>query len=268
MTAETTIAAADRLHEAARSGTPCEPVRDLIGLDLEAAYQVQFHNTRRATDAGRRLVGRKIGLTSRAVQQQLGVDQPDFGVLFADMEYGDGEEVAFDRLLQPKAEAEIAFVLKADVLAPDATPTEVCRAVDYVVPAIEIVGSRVRTWDIRISDTIADNASSGCYVIGGPPRRLEGLDLPALGMVLARNGTAASYGSGAACLGNPLNAVVWLARTCAALGMPLRAGDVVLSGALGPMVPVAPGDRLEARIAGLGAVSVAIGAAALSEKNP
>lgn len=268
MSADPITAAADRLYEAARTGRPCEPVRDLIGLDLDAAYRVQFHNTRRDTEAGRRLVGRKIGLTSRAVQQQLGVGQPDFGVLFTDMEYGDGEEIPFDRLLQPKAEAEIAFVLKADVLAPDATPTEICRAVDYIVPAIEIVGSRVRNWDIRISDTIADNASSGCYVVGGPLRRLEGIDLPALGMVLARNGVAASQGSGAACLGNPINAVVWLARTCASLGMPLRAGDVVLSGALGPMVPVAPGDRLEARIAGLGAVTLSIGAAALSETAP
>ncbi|MFG1184714.1 2-keto-4-pentenoate hydratase [Xanthobacter aminoxidans] len=259
--------AADRLFAAARTAVPCEPVRDLIGLDLKAAYEVQFLNTKRAVAEGRRLVGRKIGLTSRAVQQQLGVDQPDFGVLFADMEYCDGEEVLFARLLQPKAEAEVAFVLRADLAAADVTPTEVCRAIDYVAPAIEIVGSRVQNWDIKISDTIADNASSGVYVMGGPIRRLEDTDLAGLGMVLNRNGTAASFGGGAACLGNPLTAVLWLARTCAALGTPLKAGDVVLSGALGPMVPVAPGDVLEARIAGLGAVKVAIGTPGTTEKQ-
>lgn len=268
MSAEQIREAADRLSEAAATGAPCEPVRDLIGLDLDAAYQVQFLNTRRAIEEGRRVVGRKIGLTSRAVQQQLGVDQPDFGVLFADMEFCDGEEVPFTRLLQPKAEAEVAFVLKSDLPGRDVTTTEVCRAVDYVVPAIEIVGSRVKNWDIRISDTIADNASSGCYVMGGPIRRLDDVDLASLGMVLQRNGVATSFGGGAACLGNPLTAVLWLARTCATLDTPLRAGDVVLSGALGPMVPVAPGDAIEARIAGLGTVKVSIGPLSSSEKNP
>lgn len=145
MSAQHIREAADRLFAAARTAMPCEPVRDLIGSGLKAAYEVQFLNTERAVAEGRRLVGRKIGLTSRAVQQQLGVDQPDFGVLFADMEFCDGEEVPFVRLLQPKAEAEVAFVLKADLAAADVTPTEVCRAIDYVAPAIEIVGSRVRT---------------------------------------------------------------------------------------------------------------------------
>lgn len=260
-------AAADRLAQAAATGRPCAPVRDLIGLDLDAAYQVQFLNTRRALDLGRRLVGRKIGLTSKAVQQQLGVGQPDFGVLFADMEHADGAEVSPHGLMQPKAEAEIAFVLAHDVTAADVTPTELARAIDYAVPAIEIVGSRIENWDIRISDTIADNASSGCYVVGGPLRRLTDIDLAGTGMVLARNGAPVSFGGGAACLGNPITAVLWLARTCAALDMPLKAGDVVLSGALGPMVPIGPGDRLEARISGLGAVTLSIGTIAGSEKG-
>lgn len=239
MTSEDVRAAADLIAAADRTGEPCSPVRELIGLDVEAAYQVQFLNTRRAVEAGRRLVGRKIGLTSKAVQQQLGVDQPDFGVLFADMEYCDGEEVPLSRLMQPKAEAEIAFVLKSDLPAPDVTPTEVARAVDYVAPAIEIVSSRVRNWDIRISDTIADNASCGCYVVGTPLRSLKDMDLAGVSMMLARNGVPSSFGGGSACLGNPLTAVLWLARTCASLDVPLRAGDVVLSGALGPMVPIA-----------------------------
>ncbi|MGE4374034.1 MAG: 2-keto-4-pentenoate hydratase [Xanthobacter sp.] len=258
-------AAAEQLAQAALTGVACAPVRELIGSSVEAAYKVQHLNTRQALEAGRRLVGRKIGLTSRAVQAQLGVDQPDYGVLFADMEYADGEEIAFSRLQQPKAEAEVAFVLNADLPAQDATPTEVARAIDYVAPAIEIVGSRVRNWDITISDTIADNASSGCYVLGGPIQSLRGMDLSTLGMVLHRNGAPVSFGGGAACLGNPLTAVVWLARTCAARNMPLKAGDVVLSGALGPMVPVAPGDVMEARIQGLGTVSLSIGQKIMAE---
>lgn len=247
--------AADRLFQSHESGKFCEPVRDLIGLDPDAAYQVQSINTDRWKGAGRRVVGRKIGLTSKAVQDQLGVDQPDFGVLYADMEYADGETVPVGRTHQPKAEAEIALVMARDLLSPDLTFTELMAAVEYAVPAIEIVGSRIANWDIRISDTIADNASSGLYAIGGPRHRLEGLDLPGASMIMKRNGKPVSFGAGAACLGNPLNAALWLARKCASLGVPLEAGSVVLTGALGPMVEMAPGDIFEASISGLGSVT-------------
>lgn len=251
-------AAAERLLTALETGETCPPVRDLIGSDLDAAYAVQDINTKHFLDQGRRLVGRKIGLTSPAVQAQLGVDQPDFGALFSDMEYANGAEVPWSRMQQPKAEAEIALVLKHGLDHPDITQSELVRAVDYAVPAIEIVGSRIAGWDITISDTIADNASSGLYVLGGPVRSLDGLDLVGASMVMTQNGRPVSYGAGAACLGSPLNAAIWLVRKCAELGAPLKAGDVILTGALGPMVEMQPGDAFSAEISGLGSVHLTV----------
>ncbi|MGJ4728905.1 2-keto-4-pentenoate hydratase [Luteimonas sp. SDU101] len=244
------------LGEAAYSGVSCDPVKPLLeGAGIEAAYAVQHLLTEQALSAGRRIVGRKIGLTSAAVQKQLGVDQPDFGVLFDEMEFGDGQEVPLSRLIQPKVEAEIAFVFDRDLASERPTLGQVLGAIGYALPAIEIVDSRVRDWKISILDTIADNASSGVYVLGGSPRKIDAFDLALCGMSLELRGEPVSVGCGAACLGNPLNAVTWLARTVARMGRPLRAGDVVLSGALGPMVPVQAGDVFEARISGLGRVS-------------
>ncbi|SMH46387.1 2-keto-4-pentenoate hydratase [Azospirillum agricola] len=250
--------AADRLFEALGSGTPCDPVRELLpDGDLAAAYAVQETNTRRGLAQGRALSGRKIGLTSKAVQAQLGVGQPDYGMLFADMAVPDGVEIARDRLIQPKAEAEVAFVLGRDLDRESITAADVIRAVDCVLPAIEIVDSRVAGWNIRILDTIADNASSGLYVLGNEPKPLAGLDLRLCGMVMEMGGEPVSTGAGLACLGHPLNAVLWLAQTMARVGRPLKAGDTVLSGALGPMVPVAWGSVVEARVEGLGSVRAA-----------
>jgi len=246
---------ADLLHAANMSGQPCEPVRTrLPDGDLDAAYAVQRVNTERALAAGRRPVGRKIGLTSKAVQRQLGVDQPDFGMLFADMCVSDGEEIAWSRLMQPKAEAEIALVLERDLSQEQPTLADLIAAIAYALPAIEVVGSRIANWQIGIVDTIADNASSGVFVLGGTPRTLSEFDLRLCGMVMQRRGEPVSLGAGAACLGNPLHAAVWLARKMAQLQTPLRAGDVILTGALGPMVTVAPGDVLEAQVSGLGSV--------------
>jgi len=248
-------AVADRLRDAQQSGSACPPVRDLlVEGDIAGAYAAQEINTQRALDAGRVLVGRKIGLTSKSVQKQLGVDQPDYGMLFADMAVPDGWEIERHRLIQPKAEAEVAFVIGRDLDREQLTAADVMRAVDYVVPAIEVVDSRVEGWNIRILDTIADNASSGLYVLGNEPRRLEGLDLRLCGMVMEVRGEPVSSGAGAPCLGHPLNAVWWLAQVMAKAGRPLKAGDTVLSGALGPMVPVAWGETAEARINGLGSV--------------
>ncbi|TDC79828.1 2-keto-4-pentenoate hydratase [Streptomyces hainanensis] len=250
-------AAADALWEAARTGTPCPPVRALLPEgDLEAAYAVQRLNVARGTAAGRRLVGRKIGLTSPAVQAQLGVDQPDFGALFADMAIPEGGTVPAGRLIRPKAEAEIALVLGADLPHRDCTVVDVLRATEFALPALEIVDSRNADWDITIVDTVADNASSGLFVLGGTPVPLTRLDARGARMTMTRRGVAVSEGTGADCLGSPLNATAWLASTLAGAGDPLRAGDLVLTGALGPMAPAAPGDRFEARISQLGSVAV------------
>ncbi len=259
MSAADATKAADALLAAERTGEPCPPVRFLLPEgDIDTAYGVQRLNAERGLAAGRRVAGRKIGLTSPAVQTQLGVDQPDFGTLFADMAVPDGGTVTAGRLIQPKVEAEVALVLGADLPHRDCTVADVIRATDFALAALEIVDSRIADWDITIVDTVADNASSGLYVLGGTPVPLSGLDLRAVRMTMMRDGSAepVSEGTGADCLGGPLNAAAWLASTLAAAGDPLRAGDVVLTGALGPMAVASPGDRFEARISQLGRISV------------
>jgi len=252
------LAASLRTAEATR--TPIGPIAAALPVtDIAHAYAVQTANTRAALVAGRRLVGRKIGLTSVAVQKQLGVDQPDYGMLFADMEVADGDVIAPGTLIQPKVEAEIIFIMADTLDHPDPSSAEVLDAIGWVVPALEIVDSRIENWKISIHDTIADNASSARFVLGGPARLAAELDLRLCGMMLERNGDPSSFGAGAACMGNPLHAVRWVAGVMARLGHPLQAGDIVLSGALGPMVAAAPGDQFTAKIGGLGAVSVRFG---------
>ncbi|MFC7548839.1 2-keto-4-pentenoate hydratase [Plantactinospora sp. GCM10030261] len=248
--------AAAELDTARDEGKPCPPLRDrlLPAGDIESAYQVQQRQVRRWLAGGQRRVGAKVGLTSRAVQESFGVFQPDFGVLTDAMAVPDGDEIDLARLLQPRVEAEVAFVLGTDLTDERVTTVDVVRAVDHLLPAIEVVDSRVAGWDISIVDTVADNASSGLFVLGTAPRRLADVDLRLCGMVLEHAGEPVSVGAGAACLGNPLHALAWLAGTLARAGDPLRAGEVVLSGALGPMVPVTPGAAYEARISGLGSV--------------
>ncbi|SDH54299.1 2-keto-4-pentenoate hydratase [Pseudomonas benzenivorans] len=250
------IEAAALALRAARTGqAPIAQISATFGIDsLADAYAVQELNTQRALTDGRRLVGRKVGLTSSAVQQQLGVDQPDFGMLFADMEILDDGEIDCSRLIQPKAEGEIAFVLDRDLPNADTTLAELISAVGYLLPAIEIVDSAIADWKITLVDTVADNASSALYVLGKQPIKLSALDLRLEGMLLEKNRALASLGVGAACLGNPLDACLWLARTMAEIGRPLHAGDVLLSGALGPMTPVVAGDHLHLRLTRLGEV--------------
>ena len=243
--------AGERLLQALRTGMPTTPVRDLLGDDVDAAYVVQEGVLRALESAGNPRVGRKVGLTSEAVQRQLGVDQPDFGVLLADMDATGMDEVPSGRLLQPRIEAELAFVMEHDVDDPE----RVLEAVGHVVAALEIVDSRVADWDITIVDTVADNASSALFVLGGERVRLQDIDPIAVEMTLERDGETASTGSGAACLGDPREALRWVARTAHRLGRPLRAGEVVLSGALGPMVPFGPGTTVTAYLTGLGSVS-------------
>jgi 2-keto-4-pentenoate hydratase len=251
--------AVDRLEGAQRDGLPCAPVRDLLGTeDVTAAYAVQQRLTEHRTAAGARVVGRKIGLTSAAVQRQLGVDRPDFGVLFDDMDVSHLDEVPSGRLLQPKAEAEIAFLLADDLVDGPLDPAQCRAAVEHAVAAFEIVDSRIADWDITITDTVADNASSGLYVLGDCTVSLSDFEPAEVVMRLYVDDHLVTEGTGAACLGDPLLALSWLARTARDLGSPLLAGQIVLSGALGPMVPASPGARLRAEISSLGSVSATI----------
>lgn len=233
--------AAEALFLAEQARCPIAPLRDRVAApSAELAYAIQAHNTRRALAAGRRLVGRKIGLTSPAVQKQLGVDQPDFGMLYADMSVGDAEPVARGRLIQPKVEAEIAFVLGKDLRFERHTYADILGAIDYCLPAVEIVDSRIADWRISLFDTVADNASSGLFVLGGNPVKPGGFDLSRCAMQMKEGERLVSQGNARACLGNPINAAIWLADMLVQVGQPLQAGDIVLTGALGPMVAVDP----------------------------
>ncbi len=246
---------ARRLREAYSGGT-VPPLRDgLAPQDAAGAYAVQEINTRFWEAQGRRVVGRKAGLTAKAVQQQLGVDQPDFGALFDDMQVADGGRLDPATCIQAKAEAEIAFVLGADLPSPETTAADVAAAVASVHAAIEIVDSRIADWKITFADTVADNGSSAFFVLARDGKPLAGLDLEGAAMTMTVNGAVVSTGVGAAALGNPLNASAWLAQTLAARGEPLKAGDILLAGALGPMVALQPGDEVRAEVAGIGTCS-------------
>ncbi|HEX5096410.1 MAG TPA: fumarylacetoacetate hydrolase family protein, partial [Acidimicrobiia bacterium] len=224
------------------------------------AYRVQQLVSHLREPAPPRVVGRKVGLTSPVVQRQMGVDEPDFGVLTADMAFADAQPMPTELLMQPMIEGEIAFVLGADLDRMPVRAADVMRATEFVVAAIEVVDSRIANWDINIFDTVSDNASSGVFVLSGTPRLLSALDdLRDVAMTLECDGDVVSSGTGAACLGHPVNAVTWLANTVATRGAPLLAGEVVLSGALGPLVPVRPGAVYEARLAGLGSVRANFG---------
>lgn len=251
-------AAAARLKAAHSSASPCPPVRDVLGaVDVASAYRVQRDVVTHLRRDGSPVVGRKIGMTSPAVQHQLGVDQPDFGVLLETMRRLEGIGISVHGLIQPKIEAEIAFTLAQDLDHEVLTVDDILDATAFVSPALEIVDSRIQNWDITIVDTIADNGSAALFVLGEAQVEPRALDLAGISMELRRQGEVVSTGTGAECLGNPVNAVLWLARKAREVGDPLRAGSVILSGALGPMVPIAAGDEFHALMGGLGAVSAA-----------
>ncbi|NQD94408.1 2-oxopent-4-enoate hydratase [Pseudomonas sp. CrR25] len=250
-------AAGAALHQALVERRPLAPLTDSYPqLTVEQAYRIQLAMIQARLDAGERVIGKKIGVTSRVVMDMLAVDQPDFGHLLSDMHYPDGAAIACSELIAPKAEGEIAFVLKHDLQGPGVTVADVLRATAYVMPCFEIVDSRIRDWKIRIQDTVADNASAGVFVLGGQCIDPREVDLACVGMTLEKNGEVVATGAGAAALGHPANAVAWLANTLGSLGIGLKQGEVILSGSLAAMVAVQPGDQLRMSLGGIGSASV------------
>ncbi len=249
--------AARRLRQAEEAGRQCSPVRHILGngSDVEAAYAVQRVNNDLAVAAGRRVSGHKIGLTAPAVQEQVGITHPVSGTLFADRCVADGIDLPAGRLVQPKAEGEIAFVLGGDLDRGEHCVTDVISATAYLLPAIEIVDSRTADWDVTATDMIADNVCSGFYVVGSRPKPLSGTDVRDARMQMVLNGEVASTGRGSACLGNPLHALVWLADSLCERGTPLRAGDCIMTGSLGPMVTLGAGDEILVEVDPLGTVT-------------
>lgn len=248
---------ADLLIEASINGEFIKPLRhEIEEKGIEFAYKIQQINTKRRIKSGSRIVGKKIGLTSKVVQAQLGVSQPDFGTLFHDMEVLNGQEVSVQQLHQPKVEGEIAIVLRHDLDMYQMSILDIMESIDYILPAIEIVGSRIENWDIKIWDTIADNASASHYVLGHTPKTIDEIDIVNIEMQMFKNGKSVSAGRGSDCLGSPINSLFWLANTMLELEDPLQAGDVILTGALGKMAEVKAGDKIRADFGQLGSVSV------------
>jgi 2-oxopent-4-enoate/cis-2-oxohex-4-enoate hydratase len=247
----------DELHNALVTRRVVSPLTSRgHDLTIQDAYAIQERMLSHRLSSGDRIVGKKVGATSAAVQNMLKVNQPDFGMLLSSMIYNEGEVIPIDRLIQPKAEGEIAFLLKRDLRGPGVTIAEVLAATEYVLPCFEIVDSRIENWNIKIQDTVADNASCGVFVIGGSARSPHKVELDLCGMVLEKNGDVVATGCGAAALGHPASAVAWLANTLGRLGISLKAGEIVLSGSLAALVPIAAGDNLDLAIGGIGTCSV------------
>lgn len=247
----------DALYDALVSRTPIDPLTDQESdITIEDAYNIQLRMIQRRVDAGETIIGKKIGVTSAVVQKMLSVDQPDFGQMTSGMVYNEGEAIPADTMIAPRAEAEVAFMLKSDLMGPGITAADVLRATDCVMPCFEIVDSRIKDWKIKIQDTVADNASCGVLTLGGVRISPRKIDLTLAGMVLEKNGELISTSTGAAVQGSPANAIAWLANTLGRLGIGMKAGDVILSGSQSPLVPVVAGDSLVCQVGGLGSTSV------------
>jgi 2-oxopent-4-enoate/cis-2-oxohex-4-enoate hydratase len=247
----------DELHQALVERRTVSPLTSRgLGLTVEDAYRIQERMVSHRRKAGERVIGKKIGVTSKVVMQMLNVHQPDFGWLLSGMVCPEGEAIPMDRLIQPRAEGEIAFVLRRDLRGPGVTAADVLAATECVLPCFEIVDSRIQDWKIKIEDTVADNASCGVIVLGGRAVDPRDVDLRLCGMVLEKNGELVGTGAGAAALGSPVNAVAWLANTLGRLDIPLLAGEVILSGSLAALIPVKAGDSLRIDIGGIGGCSV------------
>jgi 2-oxopent-4-enoate/cis-2-oxohex-4-enoate hydratase len=247
----------DELYAALQSREAVAPLTDREpAITIDDAYQIQLRFIQRRLDAGERVVGKKIGVTSKVVMDMLKVNQPDFGHLLSGMVFNEGEPLRMSQFIAPKAEAEVAFILAHDLTGPGVTAADVLRATDCVMPCFEIVDSRIKDWKIKIQDTVADNASCGVLTLGGTRKSPRQLDLALAGMVLEKNGEIVSTSTGASVQGSPVNAVAWLANTLGRLGISLKAGDIILSGSQSPLVPVVAGDSLYCSVGGLGSTSV------------
>lgn len=247
----------DELYEALINRKAVAPLTDReADITIEDAYQIQQRMIQRRLDTGETIIGKKIGVTSKVVMDMLKVDQPDFGMMTSGMVFNEGEAIDTSTMIAPRAEAEVAFVLKSDLMGPGVTAADVLRATECVVPCFEIVDSRIQDWKIKIQDTVADNASCGVLVLGGLRKSPRDIDLALAGMVLEKNGELISTSTGAAVQGSPVNAVAWLANTLGRLGIGLKAGEVILSGSQSPLVPVKAGDSLVCSVGGLGSTSV------------
>lgn len=258
-TAEAIETSASSLLEAYRTHRPIAPlIATFPELTVDDAYQIQLAQIDRWRAEGRRVLGRKVGLTSPAMQAQMKVSQPDFGHLMDDMFFAEHAPVPADRFLQPRAEPEVAFVLGRDLIGPGVTVAAAAAAVDFVLPALEIIDSRITDWQIGIVDTIADNASSGGVVLGSTPRHVDEIDLRLGGCVLHLNGEIAGTGAGGAVLGSPLNSLAWLTNTIGERGEGLQAGQVILPGSITASIPFEPGGAVTATMAGLGSVTAVI----------
>ncbi|MCG7870264.1 MAG: 2-oxopent-4-enoate hydratase [gamma proteobacterium symbiont of Stewartia floridana] len=248
----------DELYQALSQRQMIDPLTDREPeITIEDAYHVSLRMVNRRVENGESIIGKKIGVTSQAVQNMLNVHQPDFGYLTDRMVYGNGDEMPIsEQLIQPRAEGEIAFMLKRDLIGPGVSNADVLRATEAVIPCFEIVDSRIRDWKIKIQDTVADNASCGLFVLGDKAVDPRKVDLATAGMVVEKNGELLSTGAGAAALGSPVNCVAWLANTLGSFGIPLKAGEVILSGSLVPLEPVVAGDFMRVEIGGIGSASV------------
>ena len=257
MTPELITRLGDELYEALKACRVVDPLTTRHpDITIEDAYRIQQRLNARRVEAGETIIGKKIGVTSKAVMNMLGVYQPDFGLLTDGMVYNEGQAIPANTLIQPKAEGEIAFILKRDLVGPGVSAADVIAATEGVMACFEIVDSRIRDWKIRIQDTVADNASCGVFVLGDRLVSPLEVDLATCGMVLEKNGEIVATGAGAAALGAPATAVAWLANTLGRLGLARKAGEVVLSGSLAIMVPVKAGDSLRVTIGGIGGCSV------------
>jgi 2-keto-4-pentenoate hydratase len=259
----TRAAVAQELHDAYDTKTPVDQISTRFPeMSVEDSYDIQWQQIAMRRAAGRRVIGHKVGLTSAAMQRQLGVNQPDYGHITDDMVFLEHELVRQDAYLQPKVEPEIAFVLKSALRGPGVTVAQAIAAIDFVLPALEIIDSRISQWQIGILDTIADNASSGGIVLGSTPVSVQAVDLRLSGCILYRNGEVAATGAGGAVLGSPVSSLVWLANTVGPRGITLEAGHIVLPGSQTAAIAVTPGDTFTAQFAGIGSVTTRFASAA------